>query len=106
MPIFCITVIFLLQRNFWLLILIEKINSNKYIKILIKNIRINDIYRQNKELNLESNYMSECVEKCGAYGILRSSSLLEILAEESEKETKETVETVGELKQVLKLLKK
>ena len=50
--------------------------------------------------------MSECVEKCGAYGILRSSSLLEILAEESEKETKETVETVGELKQVLKLLKK
>ncbi|MDY6072321.1 MAG: hypothetical protein SPI44_05570 [Bacilli bacterium] len=54
----------------------------------------------------KSNYMSECVEKCGAYGILRSSSLLEILAEESEKETKETVETVGELKQVLKLLKK
>jgi len=38
MPIFCITVIFLLQRYFWLLILIEKINSTKYIKIQVKNI--------------------------------------------------------------------
>ena len=40
MPIFCIAVIFLLQRNFWLFILIEKINSTKYIKVLSKNIRI------------------------------------------------------------------
>ena len=39
-PIFCSAVILLLQRNFWLLILIEKINSTKYIKVLSKNIRI------------------------------------------------------------------
>ena len=38
MPIFCNTAIFLLQRNFWLLILIEKINSKKYIKKQINNI--------------------------------------------------------------------
>ena len=43
MPIFCIAVIFLLQRNFWLLILIEKINSKEYIKTLSKNIRILNI---------------------------------------------------------------
>lgn len=40
MPIFCSAVIFLLQRYFWLLILIEKINSTKYIKVLSKNNRI------------------------------------------------------------------
>ena len=43
MPIFCIAVIFLLQRNFWLLILIEKINSKEYIKILSKSTRILNI---------------------------------------------------------------
>ena len=85
----------------------------------MQSVHFGNMYKRNlKELaatiiaefacgnRFKSNYMSECVEKCGAYGRLRSSSLLEILAEESEKETKETVETVGELKQVLKLLKK
>ena len=43
MPIFCIAVIFLLQRNFWLLILIEKINSKEYTKILSKSTRILNI---------------------------------------------------------------
>ena len=43
MPIFCNTVIFLLQRNFWLLILIEKINSKKYTRKQINNISKNNI---------------------------------------------------------------
>lgn len=54
----------------------------------------------------KSVYMRDSVEKCGAYGRLRSSSLLEILAEEAEKEIKEPIQTVGELKGTLKLLKK
>ena len=55
MPIFCIAVIFLLQRNFWLLILIEKINSKKYIKVLSKNIRIlNNPIMSNHKINPNS----------------------------------------------------
>lgn len=56
--------------------------------------------------NFKNEQLTEYVRKCGAYGRLRSSSLLEILAEEAEKEIKEPVETVGEFKQALRLLKK
>ncbi|MBQ8168661.1 hypothetical protein IJZ97_04510 [bacterium] len=43
MPKICSTANFLLQRNFWLLILIEKINSKEYIKMLSKSTRIPSI---------------------------------------------------------------
>lgn len=56
--------------------------------------------------NFKNEQLTEYVRRCGAYGRLRSSSLLEILAEEAEKEIKEPVETVGEFKQALRLLKK
>lgn len=54
----------------------------------------------------KNTYMRESIEKCGAYGRLRSSSLLEILATEAEREIKEPIQTVGDLKTSLKLLKK
>lgn len=56
--------------------------------------------------NFKNEQLTEYVRRCGAYGRLRSSSLLEILAEEAEKEIKEPVETVGEFRQMLRLLKK
>lgn len=56
--------------------------------------------------NFKNEQLTEYVRRCGAYGRLRSSSLLEILAEEAEKEIKEQVETVGEFREVLRLLKK
>lgn len=56
--------------------------------------------------NFKNEQLTEYVRRCGAYGRLRSSSLLEILAEEAEKEIKEPVETVGEFKQALRILKK
>ena len=58
------------------------------------------------EDNFKNEQLTEYVRKCGAYGRLRSSSLLEILAEEAEKEIKAPIETVGEFKQALRLLKK
>lgn len=55
MPTFCSAVNFLLQRYFWLLILIEKINSTKYIKVINKNNRIlNNPIMQNSKINPNS----------------------------------------------------
>ena len=58
------------------------------------------------EDHFKNEQLTEYVRRCGAYGRLRSSSLLEILAEEAEKEIKAPIETVGEFKQALRLLKK
>lgn len=54
----------------------------------------------------QNSRMGDLVRNCGAYGIIKSSDLIEGLTEEAKKETKEEIETIGEFKRTLQMLKK
>lgn len=50
--------------------------------------------------------MYEEIMKCGAYARIKSSNLIETLAEMAEKETNESIDTLGDFKRTLSILKK
>ena len=56
--------------------------------------------------NFKNQELNEAVLKCGAYGRMRCSSLLEKFAEEGEKEQNKSIETIGDFNDSITLLKK
>lgn len=75
-----------------------KENIKELAETIIGQFRLSSDFK-NKELN-------EAVLKCGAYGRMRCSSLLEKIAEEGEKEQNKSIETIGDFNDSITLLKK